>query len=228
MEQIPTVAPLPLRSSVPPEALVLPEFSPSYADRWRQAAMHVGSVAAGIAVAAELSPLTNEGVRLGALTAMQAATHNSYLATSGYAGLTFAIEAVGAVSAAYLIHQPIGTKALAKVDSLLGRASQRPESVARDALTSFVLGSAVATVGAHRRNPDRTFGDDVRYGLKSAAGVTAMTTPIGFALAEGASAAGVEKFGIGLLAVYAVAAVGGVARRIWKRYTYVGRHRSDP
>lgn len=179
----------------------------------------VGQVASATFLALELNPITNEGARFAALAGAQALSENPHIAAGTFAAATLAIEGAGAAATAYLLHSELGTRAVARMNRAIERAKLdgflRTNIVSESAI-ALLAGSPAATVVKHRQNPDRTLQDNMRYGLATAAGVSLVSYPLGYAIAEGVAHPSVETIGLGALLL---GGVYGAARYLRSRFS---------
>lgn len=163
-------------------------------------AHRVGQVVSGVFLALELNPITNEGARLAALGMATPMFESSYATAGVFAGATFAIEAAGAVATAYLLDSALGSRAVGKMNRLVDKAGVTKflrTNAASEGAIAMLAGSPAATVVKHRQDPRRTKQQNIRYGLTTATGVSVVSYPLGYAIAEGVSHPSFETIGLG-------------------------------
>jgi hypothetical protein len=162
-----------------------------------------GKLLASAVMVAEVTPL-NEAARWGTFAYMLHHTGDPVIASSAAAAVTLGIEG----GAAAVTSEALATQ---KSNDTLGRLNQTIEKRKLDWLLrtnpvietaiSITMGSAVVTAIKHRQDLKRTKQQNLRYGMTSAAGISAMTATQGVLIGEGIAHPSTQTVAGGILAV---------------------------
>lgn len=173
------------------------------------ALLGVSYAAAGVVVAAEISP-ANEAIRGAVVTAAEVLSNSPFASASAYASATLAVEGSAAVATAWLMSS-------GKADQLIDWTSEKLEKhkllssdrrvgALGDLALGCTIGSTAAVVSKQIREPGLTFKDKAVYGLKNSAVVTAVTTPAIYGASKVAETIGWDNVALGGGAVVAAGA----------------------
>lgn len=165
----------------------------------------VGKFVAASTLLVEISPL-NEVARLAAFGI--AYKYGGVETAAVVAGAsTLALESGAAIVTADVLDTQTGRTSIAKINQKLTkiRADKALKTgVLAETALALTGGSSVVTLAKHRQDTSRSRSENRRYGLKSAAGISAVTTAQAFLLGEGISAVSTSTLALGAAALGAV------------------------
>ena len=213
---------LPDRSpvAIEPDPVSLESEQLSSEGRLRRA-LNTGKYAVKSAVVAvELLPVTNEGIRYGALAATELATHNPAVGAAVLGGSTLLIEGAGAMAASDLITRPTSNRLLSWLNDKLEKVVPVDTELSKtaEAGVAMTLGTPILMAAKQRENPERTSEEAKKQGLLTAAWMAGVFAVEGALISKGVDNYTDPKMvGAALLAVGATLALPKWARRALNR-----------
>ncbi len=174
-----------------------------------------GNLALGSVVAFQLSH-ANEAARIGAAATVQGLTGSPELAAATFGLTTFIIEGVGTLATAQLLRTSAGERTIDRTNRWLSERgwSRLPRTnLATDMGINYIFGVPAVLILKQREDPSRTFGQNVKYGMKLSAAIAAVETAEAYPVAKGIASteSGVTR---GLIVAGALVAVATTAEAI--------------
>lgn len=141
----------------------------------------------GAVVAAEILPITNEGMRYGALAATEVATNNPLVGAAVLGGSTLLIEGAGAIATSDLITRPTANRLLAWVNEKIEKIVSPDKKMSKplEAAVALYAGTPSMMILQQRQEPERTRKEALRQGLVATAWVAGVCAVEGAAISEG-------------------------------------------
>ncbi len=184
---------------------------------------HVLKILGIVTILLEINPLTSEPLRLAVLIGTEAATHNVFISTIVFGGVTLLWELVCVVIAADLLDGKISKKIIEHTKNTIGKIGlNRLIHTKTNTLTDFaimiVLGSPATIILKHSQDPSRSAEKNRHLGYAMSVGAGVIAGLQGAAIVEGLWHPSV------ITDVIAVIIVGGslVAYYRIKRYLTIG------
>lgn len=153
--------------------------------------------AKAMATMIEILPVTNEGLRYGALAAMQGFSHSPVLGAAVLGATTFAVEAGGAVAASEWIADGTVNRIIDRVDTkvrdtklaFLSPKRVLPEGMRvtplAEAGVALTLGTVAVLEAKQREDPSRSLEQNRRHALFTAGWMSGLFAAEGALLSEG-------------------------------------------
>lgn len=172
---------------------------------WGQKALLAG---AALVVATEVTP-ANEALRLATGAAAEVYASNPTTTAAVVAGATAAIEASAAVATATLLGTEGGRTISRWVSSKAAKVGIGGDGRQTNAIGDFVIGatagSAVAVFAKQVQSPERTVGQNARFGAINSAAVAFGAAPLVYGVSRTAEVAGWQNVGLAGLALAGLA-----------------------
>jgi hypothetical protein len=192
--------------------------------------------AESLAVGYEITPL-DDAIRYTLLGATYAATRSPEISALMYGAVTFTTEGIAAASTADLMASQNGKKFVAwsnkKFESMDIPTTIKTNKAVRAAIATY-LGSSFLLAIKQREDPNRTLGQNIKYGMGTAAALGSICVVEGYAitgvgntiLSKGFSLA--EQSGKPEIIAPAIIALGGLASvRKWARRKLKSKSESE-
>jgi hypothetical protein len=155
--------------------------------RLSRAARAARDAVKGAFVAAEILPVTNEGLRYGALAATEVATRDPLMGAAVLGGSTLLIEGAGAIAASDLITRPTANKMLSWVNDKIEKIVSADTKMSKpmEAAVALYAGAPSLMILQQRQEPERTREEALKQGLIATAWVSGVCAVEGAAISEG-------------------------------------------
>lgn len=144
-------------------------------------------VVQGAALTVEMLPITNEGVRYGALGATEVLTRNPLVGAAVFGGSTLLIEGAGALAASDFITGKTSNQVFEwlnkKISSVIPNEAKMSKPI--EAGLALSLGTPVLMAAKQRENPNRSSQEAKKHGLLTAAWVAGVCAVEGAMISEG-------------------------------------------
>ena len=138
-------------------------------------------------LAYEATPPLNDGSRLAVAAAVLAATHDPMASAIAFGGMTFGVEAGGAIASADLMDTPTGQRFASRTNTMLEKVklSGLARSVIADVAIAMTLGTGWMNFNRQAADPKRTRSQNIRYGVGMAAGTSTVVGTAAYGVTSG-------------------------------------------
>jgi hypothetical protein len=169
----------------------------------------------------DLVPFISEPIRFGTLFIVQGSFHNILLSGVAFGGITFILDALGAVAVADLLSKQITTTIIAKANSTiklmgLGKLLSAKTNMIIDVGITLLVGTPITLILKQRDNPARTREDNIRLGIFLSAVATIVSVLQGSAIVAGFWHPNAITIGLGVIVVGSYVVIDRWLRRLFK------------